>query len=74
MVTFSVLKFDTSIEVNLQPMNMEDMSVTLAVSKFVTSSEVRAEQYWNIRCMLVTLAVLKLFTLSEVRVFNMPNI
>ena len=43
------------------------MSVTLAVLKFVTSKEVRAEQAENILLMSVTFAVLKFVTSIEVR-------
>ena len=64
-VTFDVLKFDTSIEVNLQPLNMLVMPVTFEVSKLDRSSEESDVHESNILDISVTFEVSKLDRSSE---------
>ena len=75
LVTLDMLKcLISSVPVNsVKPLNISLMSVTLAVLKFETSNEVRADPE-NIALMFVTFSVLKLDTLSEVRDEQPPNI
>ena len=74
-VTFSVLKSETSSEVNAEQLpNMKRISVTLPVFQPERSSEASAEQLWNILFITVTLAVFHPERSSEVKLSQLWNI